>query len=498
MIRITVKTGLQFNGHSACQGGASWPGDICRRAEALQVGAASNVSTSEVNPGAVSMMNRRDLLLASASASLLAACGVADDKPAQRNAFQQVNLVASKADTGTFKPTLTSTERGAEFIDAWGIAIRPAGAGGHFWVTAGGWSYQFVGDVGASGDAALKTIFQDALTLVRIPGAGVPQGEPDVTNTEKFEGFATGVVFNGAELTSNKFVVRGQKVTVDGVEQTLEGSARFIFATDSGVISGWTERNASSNSVVRRNGPAVEVINGRADGHAYFGLAVKPGTWDRLWAADFGANPQLRAFDAQWQPLDLGSAFANPFLAAGRSRPVPGDYVPFNVQVLDVAGRPRVFIAYAKSQADPQDPSKFFAGEEDAIAAAQETAQPDRGRVAMFDLDGKLERAFADDKRLNAPWGLAVAPAQGFGVFSGALLVGNFGGKGRIAGFDIERGTFLGFLTRDNGDEVAIEGLWALQFGNGVSLGDSNALYFAAGPGEETQGLFGALRYVVG
>jgi uncharacterized protein (TIGR03118 family) len=440
-------------------------------------------------------MQRRHFLIASSSATLLAACGGDDGDNAPRNRFSQINLVASDADTATFKPVLAGAERDAEFIDAWGIAIRPAGAGGHFWVTAGGYSFEFVGDVSAASDASLRTLFQDALTLVRIPGAGVPEGETDVTNTDKFVGFGTGVVFNGAELASDKFVVRNQRVSVDGVEQILEGSARFIFVTDSGVASGWTERNATSNAVVRRNGPAVEVINGHAEGHAYFGVAIKPGTWDRLWIADFGANPQLRAFDAQWQPVALGSAFANPFLEAGRTAPVPGDYAPFNVQVLDVAGTPRVFIAYAKTQPDPEDATKFFAAEEDAIAAADETLQPDRGRVAMFDLDGNLVRAFADDKRLNAPWGLAIAPAEGFGPFSSALLVGNFGGKGRIAAYNIERGTFLGFLADVNGEPVAIEGLWGLQFGNSASLGDSNALYFAAGPGDETQGLFGALRH---
>jgi uncharacterized protein (TIGR03118 family) len=439
-------------------------------------------------------MQRRHFLIASSSATLLAACGGSDDD-APRNRFSQINLVASDADTATFKPVLAGAERDAEFLNAWGIAIRPAGAGGHFWVTAGGYSFEFVGDVSAASDPSLRTLFQDALTLVRIPGAGVPEGETAVANPDKFVGFGTGVVFNGAELASDKFVVRNQRVSVDGVEQLLEGSARFIFVTDSGVASGWTERNATSNAVVRRNGPAVEVINGNAEGQAYFGVAIKPGTWDRLWIADFGANPQLRAFDAQWQPVALGSAFANPFLESGRTAPVPGDYAPFNVQVLDVSGTPRVFIAYAKTQPDPDDATRFFAAEEDAIAAADETMQPDRGRVAMFDLDGNLVRAFADDKRLNAPWGLAIAPAQGFGPFGGALLVGNFGGKGRIAAYNIERGTFLGFLADVNGEPVAIEGLWGLQFGNGASLGDSNALYFAAGPGDEKQGLFGALRY---
>jgi uncharacterized protein (TIGR03118 family) len=436
-------------------------------------------------------MQRRHFLIGGGSATLLGAC-VGDDSPAG-NRFAQTNLVASEA---TLRPALPNAQRSAELINAWGIAIRPAGAGGHFWVTAGGWSYQFVGDVGASSDPSLRVLFQDALTLVRIPGAGAPEGETDVTNSDKFAGFATGVVFNGAELASDKFVVRGQRVSVDGAAQTLDGSARFIFTTDSGVISGWTERDATSGTVVRRNGPAVEVINGSAQGHAYFGVAINPGTWDRLWVADFGASPQLRAFDAQWQPVDLGAAFANPFLEGGRSVASPGDFVPFNVQVQEVRGTPRVFIAYAKSQADQQDASRFFAGEEDAIAAADETAQPDRGRIAMFNLDGQLVRAFDDDKRLNAPWGLAIAPATGFGPFNNALLVGNFGGKGRIAAFDVERGAFLDFLARDDGEPVAIEGLWGLQFGNGASLGDRNALYFAAGPGDEKQGLFGVLRHV--
>jgi uncharacterized protein (TIGR03118 family) len=438
-------------------------------------------------------MQRRDFLIAGASAGLLAACGGGDDDADDGNVYRQSNLVASEADAAEFAPSLTSAERDAEFLNAWGIAIRPAGAGGHFWVTAGGWSFQFVGDVTASSDASLRTLFQDALTLVRLPGAGVPDGAPEVTDTDSFIGFGTGVVFNGAPLDSDLFRVSGQRVTVDGVEQTLDGSARFIFATDAGVISGWTERNAVSGDVVRRNGAAVEVANGSAQGHAYFGLAIKPGTWDRLWVADFGTAPQIRAFDAQWQPLALGSAFANPFIGT-KPTAEPGDYVPFNIQVLDVAGTPYAFVAYAKSQPDPNDATQFFAAEEDAIAADEEGARPDRGRVAMFTLDGALVKTFADDGRLNAPWGLAVAP-DGFGPLSGALLVGNFGGAGRIAAYDIERGSFIGFVLDPDGREIAIEGLWGLQFGNGASLGDGNALYFAAGPGDETQGLFGALRF---
>jgi uncharacterized protein (TIGR03118 family) len=282
-------------------------------------------------------------------------------------------------------------------------------------------------------------------------------------------------------------------VVADGVEQTLEGSARFVFATDSGVISGWTERDATSGAIVRRNGAAVAMIDCGSQGQAYFGLAIKPDTWDRLWVADFGAAPQIRAFDGRWQPVALGDAFANPFIG-NRAAAQPGDFVPFNIQVLDVGGTPYAFVAYAKSQPDPEDPTRFFAGEEDAVAADEEGARPDRGRVAMFSLDGTLVKVFHDDGRLNAPWGLAVAP-RGFGPLSGALLVGNFGGSGRIAAYDIRRNRFIGFLQGRNRRPIAIEGLWGLQFGNGASLGDANALYFAAGPGDETQGLFGVLRF---
>jgi uncharacterized protein (TIGR03118 family) len=103
-------------------------------------------------------------------------------------------------------------------------------------------------------------------------------------------------------------------------------------------------------------------------------------------------------------------------------------------------------------------------------------------------------RVFNDDGRLNAPWGLAVAPAN-FGALSNALLVGNFGGLGRIAAYNASAGTFIDYLRDDKGAPVEIAGLWGLLFGNGESLGDANALYFAAGPEDEADGLFGALRY---
>ena len=59
---------------------------------------------------------------------------------------------------------------------------------------------------------------------------------------------------------------------------------------------------------------------------------------------------------------------------------------------------------------------------------------PGLGLVDVFDANGKLLRRLATGGRLNAPWGIALAPAD-FGRFSNTLLVGNFG-DGRISSFD--------------------------------------------------------------
>ena len=371
-----------------------------------------------------------------------------------------------------------------DMVDAWGIAIRPAGAGGHFWVTGGGTSWQFVGDVQRSTDPALRTLFQDGLTEVYLPGA-------DSLTTDDSIGKATGTVFNGAPLDSNQFRVGNQKARVTGVERTLEGSARFIFVTDSGVVSAWTDREKSTGATLRVNGPCVEVFDGGDEGMQFFGCAIRPNTWDALWLADFGDAPQIRTLDANWQ-LTPTQGFANPFATGANKQAKPGDPVPFNVQVLG----DKVYVAYAISQAREENPSEFDAGEEDALSIADEaksTGRPNKGKVAVFSLTGQLISQINDDGRLNAPWGMAIAPDD-FGKFSGALLVGNFGGAGKLAAYELATGKFIDYVRDSKAEPLAIEGLWALQFGNGASLGDTNALYYAAGPAEEKEGVFGSIR----
>ena len=112
----------------------------------------------------------------------------------------------------------------------------------------------------------------------------------------------------------------------------------------------------------------------------------------------------------------------------------------------------------------------------------------------VFDTSGRLLQRLVRGNHLEAPWGMALAPAT-FGAFSNALIVGNFA-DGQLHAFDPESGKYLGEMNNENGTPIVIDGLWGITFGNGASGGDRNALYFAAGPDDETHGLFGSLRSI--
>jgi hypothetical protein len=69
--------------------------------------------------------------------------------------------------------------------------------------------------------------------------------------------------------------------------------------------------------------------------------------------------------------------------------------------------------------------------------------------------------------------------------------VGDFG-DGRINAYRSRHGRFTpaGQL-----GSVKIDGLWALQFGMGAANnGPKDSLFFTAGPGDESHGLFGTIR----
>jgi len=278
------------------------------------------------------------------------------------------------------------------------------------------------------------------VTTFTVPGAGGEQGNP------------TGLVFNGG----NGFVVNNGAGT---------SAARFIFSSEDGTISAF------------RGAPIVTVVpnaNAAAHGAIYKGLAIDSRTaGTHLYATDFH-NGKVDVFDTSFHLVTLSGNFTDPNLPAG--------FAPFGIQTIGDT----LYVTYALQDADAED----------------DVAGPGNGFVDAYDLNGNLIRRVASAGELNAPWGLALAPPQGFGRFSGDLLVGNFG-DGRIHAFDpttlTSDGEFeaVGLLHSERGRPIQIEGLWALQFGHGTTQVGANGLtttlFFTAGPFEEEHGLFGSI-----
>jgi uncharacterized protein (TIGR03118 family) len=230
------------------------------------------------------------------------------------------------------------------------------------------------------------------------------------------------------------------------------GKAVFIFSSESGNITAWNPTVAPNNAVV------VASVKGAV----YKGLALMHfGSTAVLLATNFHTG-QIDVFDAQFklQPQD-SKFFVDPKLPKG--------YAPFGIAT--APGGRGVYITYAKTQPGSDD----------------EQAGPGLGFVDFFDgFHGKPVR-IASHGTLNAPWGLAIAPAA-WGKLAGALLVGNFG-DGRIGAY--RDGKFLGLLHEGKGI-VKIDGLWALLPGTAAS-GGTDAVWFSAGPNDEADGLVGKL-----
>ncbi len=147
-------------------------------------------------------------------------------------------------------------------------------------------------------------------------------------------------------------------------------------------------------------------------------------------------------------------------------------FAPFGIR--NINGN--LYVTYAKQDEDKED----------------DVAGKGLGVVDVFDANGQLIRRFASGGQLNAPWGLALAPAD-FGKFSNRLLIANFG-DGTINAYDLDSRKFQGRLRTTDGKKLAIEGLWGISFGNGIAAQPTNVLFFAAGPGDETQGLYGRIE----
>jgi uncharacterized protein (TIGR03118 family) len=271
--------------------------------------------------------------------------------------------------------------------------------------------------------------------VVTIPGPAGATGSP------------TGTVFYGGPA----FVV---------AKGATSGPSRFLFASEDGGIAGWAPSVDATH--------AIRVIDNSAGNAVYKGIALSGnGHGTLLYATDFH-NGKVDVYDSNFKPVYLSGHF--------HDSQIPAGFAPFGIQ--NVGGD--LYVTYAKQDAQRMDDV------------------PGRGLgfVDVFDPDGHLLRRLVTGGALNAPWGIALAPAS-FGRFSNRLLVGNFG-DGLINAYDPATGAWLGRLKEPHSKAIHIDGLWGIAFGNGLNDQPVDTLFFAAGPDDENHGLYGRIDVVPG
>jgi len=268
-------------------------------------------------------------------------------------------------------------------------------------------------------------------------------------------GTPTGVVFTGA--SSFMFQVNGKKA-----------ASVFTFVTEDGTIVAW--------------GPAINpdlphdafiVVDNSANPTAATGAVYKGATIAQMTAGGpfflYVTNirgGRIEVYDTNFNPVSLGGHDDDD---AFRDEEIPEGFAPFNVQEINGS----LYVTYAKQSATKHDDFDF----------------PGFGFVDKFSPKGKLLERLEHGPWLNAPWGVALAPAN-FGFFSNHLLIGN-AGSGQIAVYDVDSGRFDGLLRDVNGHAIQNDRLWALRFGNDHAAGPSDWLFFTAGISDEAHGLFG-------
>ncbi len=225
---------------------------------------------------------------------------------------------------------------------------------------------------------------------------------------------------------------------------TASGTAIFLFDTLDGTISGWAPGVDFTHALI--------AVDRSKDGAVYTGLAITTdSSGDFLYAADNGPNSRIDVFDKSFK---LVNSFTDP--------EIPSGLAPYGIQ--NIGGN--LWVTFASNK-----PSVV-------------------GFVVEFNPAGAILRRFTGP--LHSPWGLALAPAD-FGPFSNTLLVANNVPDGKINAFDPASGAFLGTLRDANGEDIVINQVWAIQFGNGGNGGKPNELFFTAGPNKYAKGLFGRI-----
>jgi uncharacterized protein (TIGR03118 family) len=321
----------------------------------------------------------------------------------------------------------------ANLQNPWGIAVAP---GSPFWISDNNDNLSTL----YSGIGANET---QGVTGSASVGVAIPASAAGV------DANPTGQVYNG----NGGFMIS----TSNGQE-----SALFIFDGEGGTIAAWAKDSGATAVTAYDDGVA------NAGNHAvYKGLAIgSVGGATFLYATDLHNN-KVDVFDTNFsKPAAMQGKFVDPNIPAG--------FAPFGIAALNG----NLYVTFAKQDAAMHD----------------ETTGAGLGYVDVFDFSGNLVSQFASAGPLNAPWGIAIAPA-GFGSLQGDVLIGNFG-DGMINIFS-PNGTALanaeGPLMSSAGQPFVFPGLWSLVFGNGDSDKPVTTLFYTAGFADQTDGVFGGI-----
>jgi len=220
----------------------------------------------------------------------------------------------------------------------------------------------------------------------------------------------------------------------------------FLFATLDGTISGWSNFEPST---------ALIAVNNSSKGAVYTGLAITShASGNMIYAADF-ANNKVDVYDGNFK-----------FVKSFTDTALPAGFAPLGIQ--DLNGQ--VYVAFG----------------------AQNGGKG--GYIDIFQEDGTFVKTLIKGKPLNQPWGFAVAPAN-FGALSNTLLISNNINAGVINGFDPNTGAFVGTIKNAAGKPIHINQIWGIEFGGGTANnGQTNQLFYTAGPKNNLNGLFGVIE----
>jgi hypothetical protein len=127
---------------------------------------------------------------------------------------------------------------------------------------------------------------------------------------------------------------------------------------------------------------SAAVTMATSPGSVFTGLALaNNGTSNFLYAPSFVSGGTIHVFDSTFTSTTLAGSFTDPTIPVG--------YGPYNIQLLSG----KLYVTYAQ------------VGTRGAVIG------PGLGFVSVFDTNGNFLQRLVSNGPLNAPWGLAIAPA---------------------------------------------------------------------------------------